>query len=333
MTGLIKYDAACRALSEAKTTDEVKDIRDRAEAMRAYARQAKNKDLETDAAEIRIRAERRLGELIAAQKAGPGLAPGGQPYQSTCTNGEQVAPTLADAGIDRKLSSRAQKMAAVPPEEFEQLVAGWRGRIESENERVTTNLLKAGARASRDERLAAQVAEMPDGEFGVIYADPAWRFEPYSRDTGMDRAADNHYPTMDLEGLKEIEVPAAKDCALFMWATAPMLIEAIELLGWWGFEYKTHLVWEKDKIGTGYWARSKHELLLIATKGNVVAPEMGTQPASVIPSPVGAHSEKPAKFRALIEDLFPNVPKLEMFARQSHEGWEAWGNEVLKEAV
>jgi hypothetical protein len=143
---LIRYDAACVALATAKSIDEVKDFVDKAEAMRAYARQAKNHQLEVDAAEIRIRAERRLGELISAQKATVGLNPGGRP--KTRAEREQVPepPTLSDVGIDRKMSARAQKMAAVPEGEFEAMVGDWRQRIEAENERVTTNLLKAGER-------------------------------------------------------------------------------------------------------------------------------------------------------------------------------------------
>jgi hypothetical protein len=77
---LARYDAACRAVAECRSIDEAKDLRDQAEAIRVYAHQAKNRDMEIDAAEIRIRAERRLGELIAAQKASVGLARGGQPY-------------------------------------------------------------------------------------------------------------------------------------------------------------------------------------------------------------------------------------------------------------
>ena len=76
--------------------------------------------------------------------------------------------------------------------------------------------------------------------FGVIYADPPWRFEPYTRDTGMDRAADNHYPTMTLDEIKALDVPsiAAEDCVLFLWATAPMLPQALEVMTAWGFTYK-----------------------------------------------------------------------------------------------
>ena len=124
---LVRYDAACQALAAAKSTDDVKDIRDKAEAMRAYARQANNKQMEVDAAEIRIRAERRLGELIANQKDTMGLAKGGKPYQSKPTGVKDTpVETLADAGIDKNLAKRARKLAAIPEERFEEQVVDWR---------------------------------------------------------------------------------------------------------------------------------------------------------------------------------------------------------------
>jgi phage N-6-adenine-methyltransferase len=148
LSGLAQYDTACRALAAAKTTDEVKDIRDRAEAMRAYARQAKNRQLEVDAAEIRIRAERRLGELIQAQKETTGLATGaagiGRPESAVPEEYRTQPPTLAEAGIDKKLSSRAQRLAAVPEAKFEGLMADWRDRVAQETERVTTALIGGG---------------------------------------------------------------------------------------------------------------------------------------------------------------------------------------------
>ena len=150
MSGLIKYEAACRALAEAKAVDEVKDLRDKADAMRIYAMQSKNKTLEIDAAEIRIRAERRLGEMIIAQKSDAGLNTGKLkqgPVLVTDEGGE--LPKLSDAGISYDLSSRAQKIAAVPEAEFEAEVGEWRERVSAENERVTTRLTKAGEKATK----------------------------------------------------------------------------------------------------------------------------------------------------------------------------------------
>tara|TARA_B000000460_G_scaffold248191_1_gene225060 strand:+ start:6692 stop:7513 length:822 start_codon:yes stop_codon:yes gene_type:complete len=150
MTQLVKYDAACRAVAEAVSIDEAKEFRDQSEAMRAYAKQAKNKQLEVQAAEIRIRAERRIGELMAAQRDAGGLAKGGQPHQSTGLQHNPVAPapTLAEVGIDKNLADRARKYAAIPEDEFNGIVSDWKGRVEQENQRVTVNLLAAGDRAA-----------------------------------------------------------------------------------------------------------------------------------------------------------------------------------------
>jgi N6-adenosine-specific RNA methylase IME4 len=164
--------------------------------------------------------------------------------------------------------------------------------------------------------------------YGVIYADPPWRFEPYSRVTGMDRAADNHYETMSTDELRTMTVPAANDCALFLWATVPLLPNALDVMQAWGFDYRSHCVWVKDRIGTGYWWRGRHELLLLGVRGTVPAPAPGTQYRSAIEAEVGRHSEKPDAFAAMIERMFPNVPKLEMFARQARDGWDVWGAEV-----
>ncbi len=110
--------------------------------MRSYARQAKNRQLEVDAAEIRMRAERRLGELIVAQKETVGLGQPGVKPQLSAHGEPNRRATLADAGIDKKLSSRAQKLAAVPEEKFEGMMGEWRERVGKETERVTTNLLR-----------------------------------------------------------------------------------------------------------------------------------------------------------------------------------------------
>lgn len=142
---LIKYDAAIHALAECKAFDEVKSWSDKAAAMQAYGRMAKDKTLEIDAAEIRIRAERRLGELISLQKLGDGLNKGGRPVELTGTHKVPVSnPTLSDVGISKNLSSRAQKLAAVPADEFESEVSDWRERVGQENARVSARLEKRG---------------------------------------------------------------------------------------------------------------------------------------------------------------------------------------------
>jgi N6-adenosine-specific RNA methylase IME4 len=116
---------------------------------------------------------------------------------------------------------------------------------------------------------------LPDKRYGVILADTEWRFEPYSRETGMDRSPDNHYPTSSTEivAARPVAQIAADDRALFLWATAPMLPQALKVMEAWAFDYKSHLIAVKPRIGTGYWFRNEHELLLLGTKGNVPAPQ------------------------------------------------------------
>lgn len=180
--------------------------------------------------------------------------------------------------------------------------------------------------------LAAAAAE--GRRYGVIYADPEWRFEPWSRETGMDRAADNHYPTSPVEAImaRPVNAIAAHDSALFLWATRPMLPQALRVVDAWGFAYKSCTVWGKrregEARGPGYIFTDESELLLYATRGNVPAPAPGTQWPSLIIAPVGAHSEKPARFRELIESYFPSLPKIELNARTRPPGWDVWGAEA-----
>jgi N6-adenosine-specific RNA methylase IME4/DNA-binding CsgD family transcriptional regulator len=190
---------------------------------------------------------------------------------------------------------------------------------------------KAERRAERERELAAKQAALPSQRYGVIVADPEWRFEPYSRETGMDRSADNHYPTSITDVIAARDVPgiAADDCVLFLWATVPMLRDALRVMEAWGFEYKSHAIWDKVHIGTGYWFRNRHELLLVGTKGDIPAPAMGDQFASVMTIARKEHSAKPEQFLELIEQYFPNIPKIELNRRgPARPGWDAWGNEV-----
>lgn len=334
MPELIRYDAARLALFEAKRVDEVMDIKNQAIALDAYARQAKDPELINLATDIRMRAERRAGELLAAMERNGERKGPGRPANN---NGSDAQPldepkTLDELGIRKDQSSRWQKIAALPEKEFEERVA--------QSKRLATQSVestpferaqeKKTKRAAREVELGARQRALPDAKYGVILADPPWAFQPYSKETGMDRAADNHYPTQALEELSRQDVPsiAADDCALFLWATAPMLYHALGVMDAWGFEYKSHCIWLKDKVGTGYWFRNKHELLLVGTRGKFVAPAPGTQWESVVEAAVAEHSKKPEIFLEWVEENWPSIPKIELNRRGSaREGWAAWGLE------
>jgi N6-adenosine-specific RNA methylase IME4 len=333
MTALLKYDAACRALAEASTIDEVKDIRDKAEALRLYAIQAKNTDLEEKAALIRVRGERRLGEMLLVDKAA-GKITQGRPKKGTRKN-QLERIKIGDYGIDKRLSAQAQRLGAITKPEYEALEVRLVEAVKKRGSRAALGELnteeKKKKRALKERLLGEYQTALPAKKFGVIVADPPWKFEPYSPETGMDRAAENHYPTSEAKKIKVQDVPsiAAEDCVLFLWATNPMLPAAFAVMKAWGFEYQSNYVWGKDKIGLGYWNREKHELLLIGTKGNPPAPAPGTQRESLILAPRGKHSAKPEVFLEMIEQYYPTLPKIELNRRgPARLGWDAWGNEA-----
>ena len=163
---------------------------------------------------------------------------------------------------------------------------------------------------------------LPEGVFNVIYADPPWKYNvQHLRGTP-------EYPTMNVEKICGLQVPTSEDAVLFLWATNPMLEDALEVMRAWGFRYKTNLVWVKNKFGTGFYVRGQHELLLIGVKGNTHGPEESNRPPSVLNAPVRNHSQKPNEVYEIIEQMYPNSKFLELFARDKREDWESWGNEV-----
>ena len=250
--------------------------------------------------------------------------------RSAKTVREKGSPSLVRAVEQGKLAvSEAAKAAKLAPAEQERIAElATAGRAN-----VARTVIKQEAREQRETELGARQAEgnlvLPQKRYGVILADPEWRFEVWSRETGLDRSPDNHYPTSVTEVIaaRPVQDIAAKDCALFLWATVPMLPQALLVMGAWGFDYKTHWIWRKDRVGTGYWNRNCHELLLlgIGARSDIPAPAPGMQWHSLIEADVGEHSEKPESFYALIEAYFPTLPKIELNARRARPGWDHWG--------
>lgn len=171
--------------------------------------------------------------------------------------------------------------------------------------------------------------------YDLIYADPPWRYDfSESEETSIEK----QYQTMSLDDIKRLNIPAADNSVLYLWTTAPKLIEGLEVMSAWGFTYKTNGIWHKEQIGLGYWFRVNHEILLIGTKGKFSPPPPDKRVDSVYMSKRGKHSKKPQYYRDLLNRLFPNASKLEMFARPEDQdnlfgfdkfaGFDIWGNEV-----
>ncbi|CAN2532555.1 hypothetical+protein [Methylocapsa aurea] len=329
MTALLLYDQARHALAEAWRVDEVKLIRDRAAAVAAAARIANDDELLRQATEIKLRAERRGGELLRDMAESGERVADGRPKRS----GDTTVSTLKDIGVTKDQSSRWQKLADMRPEDFEAKCAATskeigQSLVETRAERQSS---KRERRAAREAELGAKISAWPARRYGVIYCDPAWKFETRS-DNGLDRAADNHYPTMTVDAIKALDVPsiAADDCALFMWVTRPFLMMGGVVAEAWGFEYKTCFVWDKIVAGNGFWNLDDAEILLLATRGEVPCPAHGDVKFNAMQHELkSAHSAKPERFAEIIESYFPSLPKIELNRRgPPRPGWDAWGNEA-----
>jgi N6-adenosine-specific RNA methylase IME4 len=326
---MMKYDAARRALDAAWRVDEVKGIRDKAVALQLYAKQAKDRVLIERATDIRMRAERKAGELLSQMKARGDRDPGGRGRIES-----RPATQLKDLGVTRSQSSRWQRLAELDAEAFETRVQGATRKAFAAVDGYQTQVEKRERRAERERALGEKQLALPDKRYGVILADPEWRFEVRSRETGMDRAADNHFPTSATEVIasRDVAFIAAKDCVLYLWATIPMLPHALVVMDAWGFTYRSHVVWFKTGpcLGTGYWVRERHELLLIGARGDIPCPAPGEQSDSVIVALRGAqHSAKPEVFLEIIEQFYPTIPKIELNRRgPPRPNWDAWGNEA-----
>jgi N6-adenosine-specific RNA methylase IME4 len=331
---LIRYDTARRALAEAKAVDEVKEIRNAAIAMAAYAKQAKDRGMEADAAEIRLRATRRLGEMMQAQKGSVGLNKGAA--VPTRVDGR---PTLTSQGIDKHLADEARKLGRMTEDEFEQQVEeareyvayGKREILEAAKEIRAEKTAENWERwKARNIELSKVDAPLPERRFPVILADPPLEFRVFDAASGSSRCPDAHYPTMSLDEIcaMPVEEIATPDAALFLWTTAATFPESLDMVKAWGFQYVTHLVWVKHTHGLGFWIRNQHEVLIIAKRGNMRSPLEADRPSSVIQSPRREHSRKPDEAYEIIERMYPDLPKLELFARKARPGWLAWGNEL-----
>lgn len=176
--------------------------------------------------------------------------------------------------------------------------------------------------------------------YDVILADPPWHFRNYSADApGMihnrSRGQNRHYPTMTTEDICKLEVPAANDAILFLWACWPTLPDALRVIDAWGFEYKSLAwVWIKSNptgwgffTGMGYYTRANSEPCLLATRGRPSKPK-NRGILSLIYAPVMQHSRKPDEQYRKIEALYPTANYLELFARRRRENWDIWGNQA-----
>ena len=313
-------------LAECKNLDELKTLKDKAEALRLYySKKEEGTAAENAAGEIVLRAARRIGEVIKEIK--PRQGERSDKLRSKLDRSSKTA-VVANSGIKPTEGKRCEAIAAIPAKEFEDSIAESAARGKS----VTLSAAEKNGRArkKRDDRqkAVAQIAKepppIPKGPFRVIAVDPPWTYDSRAEDT-THRAA-NPYPSMTIEQIKALDVAGLthKDCVLWLWTTNAHMREAFGILDAWGFTFKTILTWVKDRMGTGDWLRGQTEHCLMAVRGRPTI--QLTNQTTVLRGPLRRHSQKPDEFYQLVESLCPGS-KLEMFSREKREGWVGHGNE------
>lgn len=331
MTALVQLDTFRRQIELATSFDEVKSLRDRAETVRHYLRQAKKSLLlQNRCAELRIRAERKLGAMLHDTVVHQGGRPKKQSHGVTVSGRR-----LSDLGITRMQSHRLRVLAGISDEVFENHLAIV---IEEGKELTTRGLLLFAKNASDDAflRTGSSIESPTDAvwqlerlvvsgqRFATIYADPPWKYGNQATRASTDK----HYVTMTTEEIAALPVAelAEKNAHLHLWTTTSFLPAALEILEAWGFQYKSQLVWDKGLMGLGNYWRIAHEILLLGVRGRL--PFLDHSQMSLLHvRREKKHSAKPPEMRTMIEKVSPS-PYLELFGRQTAPGWTVWGNEI-----
>jgi N6-adenosine-specific RNA methylase IME4 len=325
MNEVANISAARYQIEAAKTVPEIKDARDKLDAIHSYMRQSGKYGIEeiVEVAELKLLAEWKGGGILADELGF------GRP------NKVSINPTLSKLGLSRDVSSQWQKIAAIPRDELEGMLA--KAREDSSPITMAAALLKAKQYFSRSRRqhtnhpvegdmcviddLATAGAE--GRKFGTIYADPPWLYG----NQGTRASTDNHYDGMTVEEIAAMPVAdlAADESHLHLWTTNAFLFDAKTIIEAWGFEYKSCFLWVKPQMGIGNYWRVSHEFLLLGVRGNLTFSDRAQM--SWLEAKRGRHSAKPEQVRQIIEKTSPG-PRLELFARSVVENWAVWGNEI-----
>jgi N6-adenosine-specific RNA methylase IME4 len=267
---------------------------------------------------------------ISAQAAAAMLNVGTRSVERAAAVLKDGAPDLRHAVEQGHVAvSTAEAIATLPQDEQASIIA--RGEKEilaaAKGIRARQRQARFGEASERLALISQNSKPLPTGQkFPIIYADPATRYV-----SGFgDRSTENHYPTMTLEQICALPVNdlATSAALLMIWTTIPHLRNTMTVIEAWGFGYVSAWCWDKVDQGPGHWAFNQHEELLIATRGGFPAPVPGDQPRSLYREKKTDHSVKPAWFAEQIEKIWPDLPKIELFARSPRPGWSAWGNQA-----
>jgi N6-adenosine-specific RNA methylase IME4 len=338
VASLVRWDRLKHDVEQAHSIDELREIRDKAEALRQYSKRHKESlDIQNKMAEITLRCSRRMGEMLLDMPKNPGGKAEQELYRSH--DATSKIEKLEDIGITKSDSSRWQAIASIPEETFEKHIEEVKA---SHKELTTSGLVQVAQRQQKEEAreqrrddnrqeiAKAQTIEeaLGSARFATIVIDPPWDWGDEGDVDQLGRAKPV-YGTMPIGELLALPVGSYADesCHLYLWITNRSLPKGFQLIEKWGFRYVTCVTWVKPSYGMGNYFRGQTEHLLFGVKGS--QPLKRKDVGTVFNAPRGphGHSSKPIAVYPLIESCSPG-PYLEIFARSERPDWTSWGAEV-----
>ncbi len=330
-SSLVIFTKASQMLAEANTIQKLKELKNIALTAADWAKRKKmGEEAVLLANGYALEAEKKMGQMLKESELHKGGRPSltgysSEPVKKTSgvTQGNPT-PTLKELGISKKDSSNSQKLADMDTELFTEIKEGKKSKTKAIGE------IKNAERRAEIQKIKEDIknnkTKSVDGNFEVIVIDPPWQYNT-SDDAGYNSESfrgTTPYPTMTIEQIKNIKIPASKDSVIWLWTTQKHMRYAFDILDSWGFVDKAILTWVKNKMGIGKWLRSKSEFCIMAVKGKPIINL--TNQTTVLEANVREHSRKPDEFYAMVDNLCVGR-KLDYFSREKRDGWGTYGVE------
>jgi N6-adenosine-specific RNA methylase IME4 len=313
------FDKLQSAIQEVESIRELKEIKNKIEALRVYFRE--NDEGQRRLATGSLWAQRRMGEILKEMPK----ATGGDAQRARFQRATESTPeTYAEMGLDKTAAHRYQKLAELPEDKFKEYVEDKTKDIN------TSGALKIANRLSRD-TLKKQIIKPPEGKYSTIVIDPPWEMEKIEREVAPNQVGFD-YPTMTIDEIKDFETVkniSNDDCHLFLWTTQKYLPVSFDVLKAWGFKYVFTMTWHKDGGFQPFNLPQYNSEFVVY--GRVGTPEFTSlkQFFTCFNGKRRGHSRKPKEFYDILRRVTPE-PRIDIFNREKIEGFKGWGNEEGK---
>jgi N6-adenosine-specific RNA methylase IME4 len=322
------------ALDRARTLADVVQIGKQASAWAKaiktiHGRSEFGLDAMNAGAEIMLRAQRKGGQILAGVERTQGKGGGRGKKKTSCHDGSKFKQLLIESELAERTGYRWLEVSAIPQSQFESYIREAR----KAREEISTARLLMLIEGTRRDVARNPKPKPPKGTYRCLVVDPAWPVEKIVRHVRPNQRRVLDYPTMTLDQIRAVPVPtlaAADGCHLYLWFTHKFAPAAFDIAEGWGFNYECIMTWRKNIGFTPFSWMYSTEHVLFCRRGSLDVERKGLR--LDFDGKVREHSRKPAVFYDRVRQVSPG-PRLDMFSREGHNGFESWGNEIDKFAA